>query len=374
MAEEQRYLYHCDRCGELFKSKRRAKDDVICSSCGEHPIKPKFATVAEMPALDHRDKKSSYGIPGKDEADIFSMKKKQQRKNWTIICLIWVAGLAMITMMANNMSNKAEQAAKADVELDDADKAYLSIKEEALQKCASRFLMFVSETVTHSKSRHILNGSDLVLDINRYYSGHLMKNDLAASKIINFELIESGEQPKVAAILRYTPKSGQTSGGYDFEMLFWKVGNEWLIDWPHYVRLGSMSWFRFSEDKRKNSPKRFKLYARELSTESLGLSGYEEYKFSEAYNNSNLSSQLPKSVFVKNQTSLKPQLANKFRKLRETRERKLKNHDVMGSFDPPRTIRLDVTLDHEEVEGETIMVLKKIHKMDWQTPPSETEN
>ncbi|MGJ8656089.1 MAG: hypothetical protein ACSHX6_06540 [Akkermansiaceae bacterium] len=373
MAEEQRYLYHCDRCGELFKSNRRAQEDIICGSCGEHPVRPKFAAVAQMPALDKHDKKSKHGVPGMDEADIFSMKKKRQRKNWTIICLIWVVGLAMITLMGISMNDKAKLAGKSDVELDDADKAYLIRKDEAFQKCAQRFLRFASETVIHSKSSHILNGSDLVLDINRYYSSHLMKNDLATSRILRFDLVESDENSKLVALLRYIPSSTQTSETYDFEIIFWKVGDDWLIDWPNFVRLGDMNWFKFGEAKRKNSPKRFKLYARELSTESLGLSGYEEYKFSEAYNSSTLPSQLSKSVFVKHQTDLKTQLTNKFKELREQREKKIENHDILGSFDPPRTIRLDVTVDFEEIEGETVMVLREIHKLDWQNPPSEKD-
>lgn len=371
MAEKQKHLYHCDRCGELFKSERRAKEDIRCSSCGEHPVRSKFAAVTEMPALDGHDKKSKHGVPGMDEADIFSMKKKQQRKNWTIICMMWVIGLAVLLLMTNNMSNKAAVAAEEDIELGEEDKAYLSRKTEAFKKCSKRFTSFATTTVVHSKSAHILNGSDLVLDINRYYRGNLMKNDLASSRTIAFDLIEEGEKSKAAALLRYTPKEGQKAEPYVFEVLFWQKGEEWFIDWPHFVRLGDMNWFRFGEDKKQNSPKRFKLYARELSAESIGLSGYEEYKFSEAYNNSVLPSQLAKSVFVKHQTDLKTTLTKSFKELKELRKKNKKDHKVLGSFDPLRMIRLDVTVDFKEIEGETVMVLKEIHNLGWETPPSK---
>ena len=373
MAEEQRHLYHCDCCGELFKSKQRAIEDIKCGSCGEHPVKPKFAAVSEMPALDKHDKKSKHGVPGMDEADLFSMKKKQQRKNWTIICLMWVVGLAVIALMANRVNNKAKAAAIADVELDDADKAYVIRKNDAYQKCKSRFVRFARVSVVQSKSSHILNGSELVLDINRYYRGNLMRNDLASSEIIKFDLIESGDQPKAAALFRYTQRATQTAKPYDFEVLFWKKGDDWFIDWPHFVRLGEVNWFRFCEDKKKNSPKRFKLYARERSANSLDLSGYDEYKLSEAYNNSVLPSQLSISVFVKHQTKLKTQLTNKFKELRERREKKIVTEEVIGSFDRPknRLLRLDVTVDFEEIEGETQLVLKEIHGFNWETPPAK---
>ncbi|MFT5906532.1 MAG: transcription initiation factor TFIIIB Brf1 subunit/transcription initiation factor TFIIB [Cryomorphaceae bacterium] len=371
MAEEQKYLYHCDRCGELFKSKQLAQEDIRCAKCGEHPARSKFAAVAEMPVLDKHDKKSKHSRTGMDDADIFSMKKKQKRKQWVLICLIWVAGLVVIALMANRMNNKAKAASKSSVELDEADKAYVARKDEALQKCAKRFISFATETVSHSKSSHILNGSELVLDINRYYSGNLMKNDLAASRIIRFDLIESGEQPKVVLLYKYQPKAGQTAEAYVFEVLFWKKGEDWFIDWPHFVRLGDMSWFRFGENKKINSPKRFKLYARELSAESLALGGYEEYKFSEAYNNSIMPNQLSKSVFVKKQTSLKTKLNSKFKEQEELRKKKVKSNNLIGVFDPPKTIRLGVTVDFNEIEGETVMVLKEIHELDWETPPSK---
>lgn len=371
MAEEELYLYHCDRCGELFKSKRRAQKEIRCDTCGEHPVKPQFADVTEMPALDRNDKKSKHGVPGIDEADTFSMKKKRQRKNWTIICLVWVLGLAVFALMANRVSNKAQVAKQADVKLDDEDRAYLARKSEAFQKCSRRFSQFANDTIAHSKSSHILNGSDLVLDINRYYNRNLMNNDLATSRIIRFDLIENGEQPKVAVIYKYQPKAGQTAEAYEFEVLFWKEGEDWFIDWPHFVRSGDMNWFRFGEDKRINSPKRFKLYAREITAKPLVISGYEEYKFSAAKNNSAMSSQLTTSVFVKHQTTLKTTLTSKFKEHQKLRDNKIKNDPIIGSFDPPKTIRLDVTVDFKVIEGETVMVLKEIHELDWEGPPSK---
>ncbi len=376
MDDEKKHLYHCDRCGELFESNRRGHADILCTSCGEHPVKPKFATasafasVADMPALEKQSKKSTHGIPGQDEADFFSMKKKQQRKNIMIMGALWVLCLAVIATMAFNMNKKAKAAAKTDVELDVEDKSYLARKEEALTKCMKRFLLFTTENIIHSKSAHILNGSDLVLDINRFYKGNLIKNELTKSRIISFDLIESKNQSKAIVLLNYNPNSSDNSNAYTFEIIFWKVAEEWLIDWPQYVRLGDMTWFRFCENKNIDSPKRFKLYAREPSTESLGLSGYEEYKFSEAFNNSLMPSQLSKSVFVKHQTTLKSQLTKQFRKLRKSREMKAKNKGLLRSFDPETSIRIDVTLDFEEIEGETVIVLKDIHKFEWQTPPT----
>ena len=376
MDDKQTYLYHCDRCGELFKSKKRSHTNILCTTCGEHPVKPKFATASAFASVTdkqplEKSKKSTHGIPGLDEADFVSMKKQQQRKNIIAIGALWVLCLAVIALMAFNMNEKAKEAAKTDVELDEEDKSYLARKENALTKCINRFRAFTTENIIHSKSAHILNGSDLVLDINRYYKGNLIKSELTAARVASFDLIESKNQSKAIALLNYTPKSSDNTNSYVFEVIFWKVGEEWLIDWPQYIRLGDMTWFRFSESKQVGSPRRFRLYAREPSTESLGLSGYEEYKFSEPLNNSIRTTQLSKSVFVKHQTTLKSQLTKQFKELKKSKEIKTQNKSLLRSFDPPQSIRIDATFDFEEIEGETVMVLKDIHQLDWQTPPNK---
>jgi DNA-directed RNA polymerase subunit RPC12/RpoP len=373
MAEEQRYLHHCDRCGELFQSKQLDQKDIRCETCGEHPVKPKFAAVTEMPVAIRRKKKDTHGIPGADKADIYTINKNKTRINLTIICLMWVFGLAVIALMANRVSDKAKALSKADVELDEEDRAYLNRKNEALQKCATRFNLFADSSAPNSKSAHILNGSDLILDINRYYNGILMKSDLSGSRIVEYDFIENGEQPKMVILYKYHPHADQIAKAYEFEVIFWKKGEDWFIDWPNFVRLGDMNWFRFNENKKKNSPTRFKLYARELSARSIGFSGYEEYKFSEAYNNSLIPNGLSKSVFVKNQTTLKSTLTSKFSDQEQLRKRKVISTSIIGNFDPPRTIRLDVTIDFKEIEGQTVIELQEIHKLDWVTPTSQKD-
>lgn len=373
MSDQEKFLYHCDRCGELFKSIKQAQDKIECSVCGKHPVRSKFATVAEMPVLDENEKKSKrHGISVMDEAAIFSMKQKKMRKNWTYVCLLWIVGLAVLALMANRMNSIEESGVKDDEELGEEDNAYVARKIEAREKCLTRFREFAASTIVQSKSFHIINSNDLILDIDRYYQRNLIKNDLVTSSIVKYDLIENEEQSKFTALYRYTPRKEQPAETYDFEVIFWKSGDDWLIDWPHFVRLGDMSWFRFGEVKRLNSPKRFKLYVREPNTDSLGLSGYEEYKLSEAFNTSALPSQLEKSVFVKYQTDLRTKLTKAFEQLRDSENQSIPTDS--GFQDPPRKIRVDVTVEYQEVEGNTVIVLEEIHGFEWETPPSLNKN
>ena len=373
MAEQKKYLYHCDCCGELFESARLAQADIVCMSCGQHPVRPKFASVAAMPTTYKREANDTHGIPGKDEADIFSMQKSKQRKNWTAVCAVWIAGLAFLTFITYRTHNKAQAAVKEDIELDDQDKAYLARKEKAFSKCRRTFYDFITATSVQSKSNHILNGSDLILDINNHYTNNLINTNLVDSVILNYELTEIDGQSRLSLLLNYTPKQSVNASPYNYEIVFWKDGDEWLIDWPHLVRLAEVNWFRFIEGNQIGTPYRFKLYARELITESLNLSRYHEYSFSEALNNSNNSKQLPKPVFVQNQSKLKTQLTKAFKELEREEQEKNQNQKILRTFEPHKSLRVDVTLEFEEIEGETILVLKEIHNFDWLTPPAITK-
>ncbi len=371
MSENNKFLYHCERCSALFKSTIINKEDIRCDVCGENPVRSKFNSMPVMPPSQQPRQRTRHGIPGMDEADFLSMQKKKKRTKWTIICILWIMGLAGVLFSVSKLNKEAEVASIKNDQLDNEDKDYFIRKKTAYNKCINRFSSFVSANIINTKSTHILNGSELVLDIDRYYASNFMNNQLTSSRHLNFRLIEEKNSTKAELLLEYTPQSDKKSSSFKFEILFWKQGEEWLIDWPHFVRLGEMSWFRFGENKTKNTPKKFKLYAREPATGSISISGYSEYKFSEALNNSNKPSQLPQPVFVKHQTKARSTLNKQFKLLRERRRKKLNKDDVFRTFDPTESIRLDVTIDFEDIEGQTVMVLKEIHRLDWQSPPKQ---
>jgi DNA-directed RNA polymerase subunit RPC12/RpoP len=367
MAEEQRYLYHCDRCGELFKSKLRAIKDLRCSTCGEHPVLPKFNALEDFRAKHKAKKKRKQATTGNKVSNSLTIQKQQQLRQWLAIAVISLAVISTISVMVLRMHEKSKRASKVNVVLDEADREYLARKNAALEKCKARFNAFAAENVVHAKSAHIFNGSDLVLDINRYYSSNLMNGDFSASQMVEFELIESGEQPKAIALYKFQPDEDQTSVAYNFEVLFMKKGKNWLVDWSYLVRLGEMNWFNFNEDKKVNSPKKFRLYMRQPNAQSIILNGYEEYKLSEPFNNSVLPSQLSTSAFIKHQTVLKSKLTQRFREQEEINKQNDQSK-IVGSFDPPGTIRVLASVDHEEIDGELVMVIKEIHQLNWETP------
>lgn len=368
MVEEQTYYYHCDRCGNLFKSKRRAKGDLRCDNCGENPLLRKFNTFSDIEEKEKKKKKKKKkkDISGKEINESFDKQKKLQRVQYLVIGVMMTAIIGTVSIMAIRMNEKSKRAATTNVILDEEDKAYLAIKNDALEKCRARFKIFAAENIVHAKSSHIFNGSDLILDINRYFTINLTQNTLTNAKILEFEVIENEKETKALALYQFQPNKDQNSSPYYFEVLFRKKGDAWLVDWSYLVRMGEMNWFKFNEDKTLNSPKKFSLYIRQPNTRSIVMYGYEEYKVSEPINNSITPSQLPISAYIKNKTSLEFKLTKKFNEQKEL-SRDNNRNKIIENFDPQGALRVVATVDFEEIDGEVLMVIKEIHETNWET-------
>ena len=89
MSEQCKQLYHCDRCGEVFSSSIKTISELICTECGDPPLRSGFAQLSEMPALDHTKLDANHGIAGKDAADFFSMKRKRKQKRAMLMYACW---------------------------------------------------------------------------------------------------------------------------------------------------------------------------------------------------------------------------------------------------------------------------------------------
>jgi len=429
MQEAQKHIYHCNHCGQLFESTLRTQQS-SCLHCGKDPLTPPFSSMAGL-QTKQTDKADNHGIPGKDAADFFSMNKKRTQKKWGLFFILWLLGLGGLAIIAHlyNKQPSDENQAKQDQLI--AQKENNANKLEALKKCFKTFVTFSTAKTTQSKSAQIINGSDLILDLNRYKAEKYLVNDIYRSKIAAANFIETKENTKLVTRMLYVPivhenleikevtslsdvsdieentdlneiidsveKLGENNSeddnesdkkinldqeisenkktddnSFEFEVVFWLQDGQWKMDWKHYVRFGEINWFSFIESKTLNSSKRFKIYARPSVTEGSLIDGYTEYKFSEASNNSNSASQLPTSVFIKKNSIQDKQIIEQFDKLEQTKlDEENKSKSTLRNFDPPNSIRIDTTLSHETINEETVLVLKEIHDFDWLTPPSE---
>jgi len=374
MPQEKKFLHHCERCGELFYSKKCSINELHCNVCGQYPLKSNFSTLSERRHQKKRIRRNYHGVAGKDQADINSMKKARFRKLWIRTIGIWLLALCGMAVLTYRTYNKAKAKRAVTVDLSAEDRAYLVARNKAIESCVRTFRFFTTETNVNAKTSYALNGSDLILEMNRYYDLLTVKNDrknLSKAELMKADFIEDATHPQLITLYRFLPDKNSPQDTHEFEVIFWKVGDKWLIDWEHYVRLSEEDWFIFIEKKALNKPKKFRLYAKKYQSKSMKAEGYSEFKFSLALNDSTQANIQAESVLIKQTNILKKQLNNLFLAQKKRDQDNLKRNKIIGSFDPYEHLRLEVTLDYQEINGKKELILVQIHDTDWQTTPRE---
>ena len=430
MQEAQTYIYHCNHCGQLFKSTGNKQTQNTCSHCGKNPLSPPFSNSVALQQKQPVSRSKTHGIPGKDEADFLSMQKKKKQKLHTLLFTLWFLGLIGISIFAYTYNKKNKNINRIANQDQFVSEQHLAKIQKTAKECYLTFIKFATADTIQSKSYYILNGSELILDINHHNNEKFSIHDIYRSRPISFNLVENDDIPHTLMRMRYTPviqdkleieevtdltnvaeiekdtnlkkivkhidsdeskllnednesKTSETEqesienaqsvvidNSFEFEVVFWLQGDEWKVDWQHYVRLNATNWDRFCNNKALDTQKRFRLYARQVITESNSLDGYTEYKFTEALNNSRTPSQFPQSIFIKKDSPENKLITETFDSVNHSPLSTKKDpKKALKYFDPPNSIRIDVTLDHVTVEQETIAVVKKIHNFDWLTPP-----
>jgi len=428
MQEVQQYIYHCNHCGQLFESANQ--NPSICNLCGKDPLSPPFANNVAIIQDEPVSRSKTHGIPGKDEADFFSMNKKKKQKRWITFFAIWFLGLIGASILAYQYNTKNNQSTDQLTNTEKPNSEQIARKQKAVKDCFITFIKFATADTTQSKSAYILNGSELILDMNRHKLEKFSVNDIHRSKFVTFDLIETGEFPQASIRMIYLPitsnkldvkevtdltnvseiqkdadlkeitdslknednpvltpsaekqeedlqEKKETLGfnsysSFEFEVVFWLQNGEWKLDWPNYVRLCEANWNQFCKIKELDSPKKFRIYAREPIADSTVISGYTEYKFSEAINNNKTPSQLPQSVYVKNDSPEHEQIIEQFKISHQSPLATKKDPLVpLRYFDPSKSIRIDAILNHITINDEVVLVVEEINNFDWLTPPAK---
>ena len=364
MAEQSKQLYHCDRCGEVFRSKIKAKSELQCTQCGLHPIRDGFAQLAQMPALDHASLDSNHGIAGKDEADFFSMQRKRKQKRAMMMYLIWF--VLLISALGIGYYVKKIQDDK-EIEIDAINKDdndYRDRQKKAQNDCLRRFQRFTLSSNENAQANHIYNGTNYLVGIKRYYANPLnaqiYKGGKKSIRLHSSKLVEEEGKPSRLNMLIKIDHDERID--QLIEAVFWKKDDKWLMDWPQFVRFGEVNWTNFIKNKEITGDYEFRLYARKRNTAFDDFGDYQELVFSKPINIDDEVSTDSTPVYVKKKTKLAEQILDRIQYISK---RNLSDKDILGSFDTLGQARVRVSIGYEEIEGKKLLVLKELYAKDW---------
>ncbi len=367
MEKQEKYIYHCDRCGEIFKSRVKPVGEMRCTVCGEPPVKSKFANVTEMPALEASVLDMNHGVAGKDVADFVSMKIRQKRRRAMIMYGLWLLLLGTIAGVGWYVKNITDNRAEETEALTGSALDHQRQTESAVKFCKRVFEIFSKSRKGSSRQvEQLVGGADNIVDMQRYYSNALNFISYKDAKIEKYRLTTDKGMRRLDAQYRLKSLKGEDRL---FEVVFWEVSEDkWLMDWQHFVRFNEVNWSKYVLDKVLGDAYKFNLYVRRRKVDISADSPYQELLFSKAFNDSRQPDELESVVLVKKDTAL---LKSILFHIKAIENRKLDEDEIIGRMDPPDKARVHVVIKYQEVDGKQVMVLQELLDTDWMRSPSE---
>ncbi len=363
MSEEVKQIYHCDRCGEVFKSTIKPVSDLKCSSCGMPPVRTRFAQLTDMPALDHAALDLDHGVAGKDAADFVSMQRRAKQRRAMAMYAGWVVLLLVIGGVGYYVKEQNRKKKDEKSLLSRGSWQFQEREKKAAKECARTFGRYAQATTGNSRALYMADGTDYLLDMRRYYNNPL--NNLVkyeAANMIEYRLEESNGRERLDA--KFEIREGKVLR--KLEVVFWKQDDKWLVDWAHLVRIGEMPWGAFLNDNSITIPQRFRLYFRVPKTEA-SVVGYTDLVFAKPINDHIKPHFMPTTVLVKDNTQLKQDI---LRHMEAKQKRGFDDNDqILGKMDPSFMVRALVTIGYEDIKGERRLVLKELNQTDWLAVP-----
>lgn len=364
MSEEVKQTYHCDRCGEVFKSSIKPVADQRCTACGMPPVRTRFAQLTDMPALDKAALDLDHGVAGKDAADFVSMQRKTKQRRAAIMYAGWIVLLLVIGGVGYYVKEGKKNKQEEKTLLSRSSWQFQEREKRAAQLCAETFGRFATISSANSRALYMVDGTDYLLDMRRFYANplnNITRYELA--KMTEYRLEDSDGRQRLDA--KFEIREGKIL--QKFEAVFWKQDEKWLLDWAQFVRIGEMNIVEFIQDITIEVPQRFRLYVRVPDTGSTVV-GYTDLIVAHPLNDMTKSYELPLNVLVKDNTQLKQDILKHI----ETNLRRDRDNDqILGDLDPSFMTRAQLTIGHEKINGVDRLVLVELNQKNWLAIPQK---
>ncbi|SHI89017.1 hypothetical protein SAMN02745181_1125 [Rubritalea squalenifaciens DSM 18772] len=366
--DQQKQLYHCDRCGELFKAPVLPAERVICHICGNPPVRvlKSKVNVDEMTvsASDAGHHASGGHSKGKDVADFVGAKKAKRMKQLQLAFAVWAA--VLVIGGGAGIYYRMEQEASAAKSKENNDKRdydrvmYNQRVVDALQRTRNILASFNESPDNNLRSSFVMNGVDLLLPMGDYYSANPKLGIKGQMGIMGVYLDEGGEYHRFDTIVK-------DEEGKVLEVVYWKKGNAWKLDWEQLVKYSSVSWDRFLLAKSVGYEGDFRLYVRGISMgdrregDPLYVRFYEPKIFDGGRGT--------ESPIVK--VNVNTDMGKAMLDALEAAQKASSKDAVLGKVDPPGWARVHLKLAWEQSNGEAELKVKHFYAPNWFTVHGE---
>jgi len=246
MLDKSQQLYHCENCGAVFRSEIRDVSELRCTECGESPVRSGFSNLSQLPM----NVESSNGFIGYEEHSLGGeelarrsssrRELKKKSKGGRSVMLVMVVLVVLISVFGYSYFGNSGENGEIVAKHDSTEEFEIRSKKAGVA-CLKRFLKFVRSNGYGEMSEHVCNKNDHLRRMQQHYSNVFNRERGRNSKLEMTEWVLSEEDstPRLDTLIDLN-FGGSMS---DFsEAVFWKVNDEWLLDWAHYVRSGDLDW------------------------------------------------------------------------------------------------------------------------------------
>ncbi|MFC4990970.1 FmdB family zinc ribbon protein [Rubritalea tangerina] len=353
--------HHCDSCNAIFSADSPLSREASCPDCGESPFrKADFTSIDQMQRVVQSD--DHHGVPGLDVADFVSMQKVRRRRQGRMAIALWVILLVGGVGFAIYNQQLEEGEGAEENQFVKAEREYQQTLLEEGGKCLKNYDRFLAANSVNERSSLVVGGVRKILSMEK----HAEDIDAVAPAPPLELLGQKYESLEGRDRVEFLVRDGVENV---FELVFWEIDGEWLLDWEQHVRYSEKSWSNFLAEKPDGARESFRLYVRRRhvgsgrSRAALQLIFYQPKVLAgERLNES-------PQVVVEMDDPLYGQLNEAFDKLEA-----LKNDDerVIGAKDTAGLLRVHADLEWRPGEEAPELHLSGVRALDWMEPGLES--
>jgi hypothetical protein len=261
--------YHCGRCGSLFQSVENAGKDRRCSECGSNPIpvaSDKSSLGIQFPTTESRLKNKDKQAHGEIRK---AVTRKKNNSFITKLVLAWALVTALIVLAARFIwhSESPEKTSPKNTASDAATQnENLYLLNKAMGQCMRTMHGFLQAGPPEQRSQFVIQPITAVTRMTRHREvENWSEISPPAPETSEWKIVSLGDEKAIET-------NWANADGRGFDAIFRKEGNEWLIDWEHFVRYSDMPFSVFLSGNG-DAEGEFRLLARErLADERKNMS------------------------------------------------------------------------------------------------------
>lgn len=238
--------YHCGRCGSLFRSPPGDADERVCAKCGRDPS---LGVEPPDPQQGSRSPQTTTAKTRNDETGESRERHESRRTKrnsivaklvigWTLFMALIVIAVKLVWPESNQNTTRQDDWAGS-IKGSAGDEEIVNI-DQALPSCAKNLSGFLNASAAEQRAQFVTDPMATATRMAHFQNLNPMPR-------VDPETLRNTENSLLNLPgHRALESRWETPDGTLLDCVFIKTGDEWLLDWDHFVRYQEYPWALFT--------------------------------------------------------------------------------------------------------------------------------